>query len=55
VRFRQGPDRQTPGVTSMGMRRMLVIATATVALTLLAGGWWYIYPADRPSSPAVPR
>ena len=39
----------------MGMRRMLVIATAIVALTLLAGGWWYIYPGDLPFSPPVPR
>jgi len=33
---------------------MFVIATAIVAMTLLAG-WLYIYPGDLPFAPPAPR
>jgi hypothetical protein len=53
ARTRGTPNRKLR-VAKMKTRRMVAIATAIVAVTLLAG-WWYIFPGDLPFAPPVPK
>jgi len=51
--LRNSPIGKSRGAT-MDMRRMIAVATAIVAMTLLAG-WWYVYPGDLPFAFPTPR